>query len=73
MNIKANFIIAIFSLVMMWTMSSCSQNDCQEIVISDCVCDDRYDPVCGCNNKTYGNACAATCSGITDFVPGKCN
>jgi hypothetical protein len=29
--------------------------------------------VCGCNGITYGNSCMAECSGITDFVPGKCN
>jgi hypothetical protein len=32
----------------------------------------QYDPVCGCNNKTYGNACAAECSGIKKYTKGEC-
>ena len=38
----------------------------------DCVCTLQYDPVCGCNNKTYGNACAANCAGITSYTNGAC-
>ena len=36
-----------------------------------CVCTENYDPVCGCNNKTYPNACHANCSNVT-YVKGKC-
>jgi hypothetical protein len=32
----------------------------------------EYNPVCGCNNKTYGNACAAECAGITEYTKGPC-
>lgn len=27
----------------------------------DCVCTAHYDPVCGKDKKTYGNACVASC------------
>jgi len=48
-------------------------SDCVESINPDCICTLQYDPVCGCNNITYGNACQAECSGITDFKPGECD
>lgn len=32
----------------------------------------QYDPVCGCNQKTYPNACAAECAGIRTYTKGEC-
>lgn len=32
----------------------------------------KKDPVCGCDNKTYGNACAAAQAGVTVAKPGAC-
>ncbi len=46
--------------------------DCVENLKPDCVCTMQYDPVCGCNNKTYGNACVAQCAGIAKFTKGAC-
>ncbi len=59
----------------LFVVASCCKEDsttCIEIINNDCVCTLQYDPVCGCNNKTYGNACIASCSGITEFTPGEC-
>ena len=52
---------------------SCNKTeDYKEKVKEDCVCTMQYDPVCGCNNKTYSNACSAQCHGITKYVKGEC-
>lgn len=51
---------------------SCKSSQCREKANPDCMCTMQYDPVCGCNNKTYSNACVAECAGIKQYRKGEC-
>jgi heat shock protein HslJ len=38
----------------------------------DCVCTQQYEPVCGCDEKVYGNECEAACNNIGVLYRGEC-
>lgn len=36
------------------------------------ICTEEYSPVCGCDGRIYGNACAAARRGVNVLHPGRC-
>ena len=69
MSTKITLTVAALALGL-FTLTNCGKK-CEELFEEGCVTTQEYEPVCGCNDKTYANKSYAECAGL-EYSEGKC-
>ncbi len=72
---KANKVfraLLLSSIVFIAAGASCNKQTCKAHLKPDCFYTMQFDPVCGCDGKTYSNAGEASCNSIEVVHKGPC-
>lgn len=69
---KTILILSILFTCLCCNKKANSIGQCTEKPSDGRMCTAIYQPVCGCNNKTYGNSCEAEARGIMKYTEGEC-
>ena len=73
-HFRVLFLLAIFLWIYCKDIEKDDQlNNCIAMPSKYIPCTKEYKPVCGCNQKTYGNECVARAHGIRLWSKGACS